>query len=166
MKKYIPILLLALSATSCEDFLTVNPPSNATDQSISPEFADQTMQTLYNGAFYTLTNWFNSYSYPGYRGTLLAVDALGGDLVGTSGIYGGVVSQYNFATNNTLGSNVNVTWRKYYNCIANCNQAINFYNTLQKPSKNDESNVRTSVGITLYVLSGHCPFMATTLCYR
>lgn len=135
MKKYIPILLLALSATSCEDFLTVNPPSNATDQSISPEFADQTMQTLYNGAFYTLTNWFNSYSYPGYRGTLLAVDALGGDMVGTSGIYGGVVSQYNFATNNTLGSNVNVTWRKYYNCIANCNQAINFYNTLQKPSK-------------------------------
>lgn len=135
MKKYIPIILLALSATSCEDFLTVNPPSNATDQSISPEFADQTLQTLYNGAFYTLTNWFNSYSYPGYRGTLIAVDALGGDMVATSGIYGGVVTQYNFATDNTLGSNVNVTWRKYYNCIANCNQAIDFYNTLHLPSK-------------------------------
>lgn len=135
MKKYIPILLLALSASSCDDYLTVNPPSNVTDQSISPEYADQTLQALYNGAFYTLTNWFNSYGYPGYRGTLLTVDVLGGDMIGTSGIYGGVVTQYNFATNNTLGSNVNMTWRKYYNCIANCNKAVEFYQTLNEPSK-------------------------------
>lgn len=135
IKKYIPILCIALATTGCDDFLTVNPPTNATDQSITAEYADQTLQALYNGAFFTLTDWFNSYAYPGYRGTMLAVDALGGDMVGTSGIYGGVVTQYNFATNNTNGSNVNVTWRKYYNCIANCNQAIEFFETLPNPSK-------------------------------
>ncbi|MGL4326515.1 MAG: RagB/SusD family nutrient uptake outer membrane protein [Tannerellaceae bacterium] len=139
MKKYIAALFIALSTTSCDDYLTVTPPTNVTDESISPEFADQTLQTLYNGAFYALTNWFNSYSYPGYRGTLIAVDALGNDMVGTSGIYGGVVTQYNFATNNTLGSNVNVTWRKYYNCIANCNKAIEFYNGLNSPSKTSKA---------------------------
>ncbi|MGL4851368.1 MAG: RagB/SusD family nutrient uptake outer membrane protein [Phocaeicola sp.] len=134
MKKYIAALLIAASVTSCDNFLTVNPPTNATDESVSAEFADQTLQALYNGAFYTLTNWFNSYRYPGYRGTLIAIDALGGDMIGTQGIYGGVVNHYNFVTNNTLGANVNVTWRKYYNSIANCNKAIEFYNSLSNPS--------------------------------
>ncbi|MGL5273841.1 MAG: RagB/SusD family nutrient uptake outer membrane protein, partial [Phocaeicola sp.] len=50
------------------------------------------------------------------------------------GIYGGVVNHYNFVTNNTLGANVNFTWRKYYNAISNCNRGIEFYKTLSSPS--------------------------------
>ncbi len=134
MKKYMAVALIALGLTSCDDYLTVNPPSNATDQSLSAEYADQTLNALYNGAFSSLTSWFNSYGYPGYRSNLLAVDALGGDMIGTSGVYGGVVTQYNFMTNNIVGTNVNMMWRKYYLCISNCNKAIEFYETLPSPS--------------------------------
>lgn len=135
MRNHILVLLLFFVLSSCDDFLTVNPPTNATDQSISEEFADQTLDAMYNGAFYSLANWFNSYAYNGYRGTLIAVDVLGHDMIGSSGIYGGVVRQYSFATNDILGTNVNLTWRKYYQCISNANKAIEFYNTLSAPSE-------------------------------
>ncbi len=138
MKKYIYILFFTLGLFSCNDFLSVDSPTNYTTDSNSPEFADQILTSTYNGAFYTLTDWFNSYSYPGYRSTLLAVDALGYDMVATSGIYGGVVTQYGFQTNNTLGSNLSVMWRKYYNCIDNCNKAIIFYKTLKDPSQKSQ----------------------------
>ncbi|MEG1586395.1 MAG: RagB/SusD family nutrient uptake outer membrane protein, partial [Bacteroidales bacterium] len=139
MKKYIAALVIAIGCTSCDDFLTVNPPSNATDESVVPEYAEQTLQALYNGSFYALTNWFNSYGYPGYRSTLLTVDVLGGDMIGTGGIYGGVTTQYNFKTNDILGTNVNMIWSKYYNCISNSNKAIRFYESLNAPSKKSQA---------------------------
>ncbi len=139
MKKYILALSLVVSFTSCDDYLTVTPPSEPTDESLSPEFADENMSALYNGALYVLTTWFNSYGYNGYRGTLLTVDALGGDMIGTSGIYGGVVTQYNFKTNDPLGSNVDMMWKKYYQTISNVNKALQFYDRLPSPSATSQA---------------------------
>ncbi len=139
MKKYILALSLVASLTACDDYLTVTPPSEPTGESLSPEYADENMSALYNGALYVLTTWFNSYGYNGYRGTLLTVDALGGDMIGTSGIYGGVVTQYNFKTNDPLGTNVDMTWKKYFQTISNVNKALVFYNKLPNPSKTSQA---------------------------
>lgn len=136
MRNYLTALMIAtILASGCSDFLNVNPPSSIVDKNVTSE----ALSATYTGAYSRLTSWFNSYAYPGYRSNLLMVDALGEDLIGSNGSYGGVTTQYKYlSTNNTTSGVVTTMWNIYYATIKNCNNGLSLYNGIGNPTSENK----------------------------
>lgn len=133
---FIAFIIGALmAASSCSDFLNVDPPGSIVDKNVTSE----ALSATYIGAYSTLTDWFNSYAYPGYRSNLLMVDALGEDLIGTNGAYGGVTAQYKYLSANSITSGVAATvWSRYYATIKNCNNGLALYQGIESPTSENK----------------------------
>lgn len=136
MKRLIAALSVSLILTSsCSDFLNVEPPSSIVDENVGSE----ALSATYVGAYSRLTNWFSSYGYPGYRSILLTIDALGEDLIGNRGTYGGVSTQYRYlSTNNTTSGVVATMWNVYYATIKNCNNGLSLYEKIENPTSDNK----------------------------
>ncbi len=123
MKKTLLIFTLCASQLwACNDFLDVTPPSKITSDIIT----DEALGTFYTGAYNNLTTYWHSYAYPGYRSFLTFSEAIGHDVIGTQGIYGGIVTQYRYLSVNNFTSGVAKNfWNKFYETIASCNNGLN-----------------------------------------
>ncbi len=129
MKNKILIFsLLSFLLMGCEDYLDVTPPSKITGDIIT----EDALGTFYTGAYSNLTTYWNSYAYPGYRSFLTLTEAIGQDVIGTQGIYGGVVTQYRYLSTNNFTSGVTSNfWSKFYETISTCNNGLNIIENME-----------------------------------
>ncbi|BDD00837.1 RagB/SusD family nutrient uptake outer membrane protein [Persicobacter psychrovividus] len=141
MKKIFLMLGMAVLFSACDNFLSVTPPRYITDDNMAGEGGELT-PSYYLGAYYSLTDWFISYAYPGYKSIQLASDALGQDVVGSDGIYGGVTREYKYlSTDNFTSSVPRRFWQYYFKSIATCNNGIQQFETAAYESHREESKI-------------------------
>ncbi len=152
MKNILLVLVISIAGlSSCNDFLDVTPPSTITGSIIT----DEALETFYTGAYNDLTTYWNSYAYPGHRSFLTLTEAIGQDVIGTQGIYGGVVTQYRYLSANNFTSGVGrVFWSKFYETISSCNNGLNIINNMEGV-KSDKTKITEA---QLKTLRAYCYF--------
>ncbi|WP_439181895.1 RagB/SusD family nutrient uptake outer membrane protein [Carboxylicivirga taeanensis] len=152
MKKIILIVIVFAGIfTACDDYLDVTPPSKITGDIIT----DDALSAFYTGAYNNLTSYWYSYAYPGYRSFLTLSEAVGQDVIGTQGIYGGVVTQYRYLSVDNFTSGVTRNfWSKFYETIASCNNGLNIISKMEG-EKSDKTKV---IEAQLRALRAYCYF--------
>lgn len=135
MKKITLILIIFVGVFSaCSDYLDVTPPSKITGDIIT----DEALGAFYTGAYNNMTSYWYSYAYPGYRSFLTLSEAIGQDVIGTQGIYGGVVTQYRYLSANSFTSGVARNfWSKFYETIASCNNGLHIIENMEGEKTNN-----------------------------
>lgn len=149
VKYRIYLIIGVILFSSCTKILDISPPATVTVESTPEKDLQNSLSSIYGGAFVTLANSTGGdQNTPGYKAFMLGVESMGSDIVLHLPTYSGTIYFYTFiATNNITSSFPRIAYTSLYSCINTCNSGITLYNKIESP--NDAQKIAYAQLLTL-----------------